>query len=85
MSWKLVIASPAARTLRRTPPEDRSRLKAALQEMCSDPFAGDVKWLAGTNGALRRRVGAWRIIFDLEKPRRLVIVIAIIRRGSKTY
>ena len=48
-------------------------------------FAGDVRSLRGTKGALRRRIGEWRIIFDLHQKRRLVVMIAVKRRGSKTY
>jgi mRNA-degrading endonuclease RelE of RelBE toxin-antitoxin system len=53
--------------------------------MRASPFAGDVKSLRGTKGAMRRRVGDWRILFDLQQKRRLIIVTAVKRRGSKTY
>ena len=32
-----------------------------------DPFSGDVKALRGTDGAFRRRIGDWRILFDLHR------------------
>ena len=53
--------------------------------MCADPFSGDVKSLRGTRGALRRREGDWRILFDLQQKERLIVVLAVRRRGSKTY
>ena len=85
MKWTLVIASSAARELRRVPYPDLERIDRAFREMCSDPFSGDVKSLRGANGALRRRVGGWRILFDLHQKRRLIVVLAVRRRGSKTY
>jgi mRNA-degrading endonuclease RelE of RelBE toxin-antitoxin system len=64
---------------------DRERIDDAFSEMCLNPFAGDVKSLRGGKGALRRRVGDWRILFDLHQEQRLIVVTAVKRRGSKTY
>jgi mRNA-degrading endonuclease RelE of RelBE toxin-antitoxin system len=61
------------------------RIDDAFHEMCSDPFAGDVKALRGTDGAFRRRIGDWRILFDLHRQERLIVVTGVKRRGSKTY
>ena len=85
MTWSLVIASPAARDLRRVPATDLERINDAFSEMRVSPFAGDVKSLRGAKGALWRRVGDWRILIDLHQEKRLVVVIAVKRRGSKTY
>ena len=85
MTWSLVIASPAEKVLRRVPVLDRARIDDAFSQMCVNPFVGDVKSLRGGKGALRRRVGDWRILFDLDTERRLVVVLAVKRRDSKTY
>jgi mRNA-degrading endonuclease RelE of RelBE toxin-antitoxin system len=71
--------------LRRVPTDDRQRIDDAFSEMCITPYAGDVKSLSGAKGAFRRRVGDWRILFDLHQKKRLIVVAAVIRRGSKTY
>lgn len=52
--------------------------------MCQNPFAGDVKFLRGLD-TLRRRVGDWRILYELNEADRLIVVTAIKRRGSATY
>jgi mRNA interferase RelE/StbE len=85
MTWSLVIASPAEKDLRRVSPEDLDGINDALDEMCANPFSGDVKSLRGAKGALRHRVGDWRILFDLHQKSRLLVVTAVKRRGSKTY
>jgi len=85
MTWSLVIASPAERDLRRVPVSDRARIDDAFSQMCVNPFVGDVKSLRGGKGALRRRVGDWRILFDLHQEERLIVVTAVKRRASKTY
>ena len=82
--WLVVLAGPARKALKRIPPHDRVRIRAALDEMESNPFQGDIKYLQGQD-ALRRRVGDWRIFFRLEPKQRTLYVTAIERRTSTTY
>lgn len=84
MKWGLVIGSRAKRQFRRMPSDARRAIDAAFSEMCNDPFEGDVKVLHGLS-SLRRRVGDWRILFELIESEKLIIVTAIKRRGSNTY
>jgi hypothetical protein len=46
---------------------DLNHINDVLEEMCFDPYQGDVKFLRGSGGALRRRVGDWRILFELDR------------------
>ena len=50
-----------------------------------DPFQGDIKRLKGQSAAWRRRVGSYRIIYDLYFEQRLIVVAGILRRSSTTY
>ena len=62
-----------------------SKRARALRSMEIDPFAGDVERLRNQPSAFRRRVGDWRIFFDVEPDKRLVEVTAIERRTTTTY
>jgi mRNA interferase RelE/StbE len=84
MTWGLIVASRAKRQLRRLPADDRDSVDRAFSEMCDNPFSGDVKVIRGL-GSLRRRVGDWRILFELNESQRLIVVTAVRRRGSNTY
>ena len=53
--------------------------------MQEDPFRGDIKRLQGQPTAWRRRVGNYRIIYDLYLDERLIVVNGILRRTSTTY
>ena len=53
--------------------------------MASDPFTGDIERLKDERAAFRRRVGDWRIFFDVYPDRRLVEVVDIRRRTTTTY
>lgn len=52
--------------------------------MHEDPLFGDVVKLKGQN-AFRRRVGDYRILFDLDYRTRSVCVFAVMRRTTTTY
>ena len=84
MEWTVVLAGPARKALRRIPTTDRTRIEAALAGMQQDPFQGDVRKLQGLPG-FRRRVGNWRIFFEINLEPKHVVIAAIVRRTSTTY
>ena len=84
MKWELVVDNDAKRRLRRFPGKDQERIAAALIEMQSDPFSGDIVKLKGST-SFRRRVGSYRILFDINVAAHRVEVTDIARRTSTTY
>ncbi len=84
MEWTVVLAGPARKSLKRIPASDKTRILAALAEIQQDAFQGDIRKLQGLPG-FRRRVGNWRILFEVVLERRQVVVAAIERRTSTTY
>ena len=84
MTWTVLAASRARKNLERAPAADRRRIEAALSAMTADPLAGDVVKLKGMD-AFRRRVGDWRIIFDIDFAARTVRVFDVLRRNEATY
>jgi len=85
MKWNLQVVGPAQKVLRRLPAKDQERVKAVLEAMQDDPFAGDIVRLKAQPTAWRRRVGNYRIFFDVYPENLLVVVVAISRRTSTTY
>ena len=82
MAWNLQLAGPAQKDFRRLPSRDQARVESELLAMQGDPFQGDIKRLKGQLTAWRRRVGSYRIIYDLYLDQRLIVVAAIVRRSS---
>jgi mRNA interferase RelE/StbE len=85
MPWDLLITRPAVRDLREPAADDLRRINSAFEAMRGEPYGGDVKFLRGSGGVLRRRVGAWRIIFEVLQTQRLVVILGVKRRTSTTY
>jgi mRNA-degrading endonuclease RelE of RelBE toxin-antitoxin system len=72
MKWGLVIANRARHAMRDMPRAEAEQIDAALMEMRDDPYAGDIRFLKGTDRALRRRVGAWRIMYEVRAHSRVL-------------
>jgi len=85
MRWNVQLAGPAQKQFAKLPAKDQARVRAALLAMEQDPFRGDIQRLKGQPTAWRRRVGNYRIIYDLYFEQRLIVVAAILRRTSTTY
>ena len=84
MSWAVILSNRARRSLKRVPVVDQQRIMAAVAGMEADPLSGDVVKLGGQD-ALRRRIGAYRIIFRIDFKTRVVAIVGIERRTTTTY
>ena len=85
MTWNLQVTGPAQKDLRMLPAKDQARVRVALAAIQDDPFSGDITRLKAQPTAWRRRVGNYRIFFDLYPEQLMIVVVAIKRRTSTTY
>jgi mRNA-degrading endonuclease RelE of RelBE toxin-antitoxin system len=83
MNWSLLVTKSARKGLARLPSRDQQRIEAALDEIAANPFSGDIKRLQPDGW--RRRVGNYRIFYDLYVDELRIVVTAIKRRTSSTY
>jgi mRNA-degrading endonuclease RelE of RelBE toxin-antitoxin system len=77
-NWTLLVANPAKESLANFPDKDQRRI-----EQAEGPFGGDIKRLQPAGW--RRRVGNYRIFYDLLNEEKRIVVTAIERRTSTTY
>jgi len=84
VEWTVVLTGPARKSLKRIPVADKTRILAALAEMQQNPLQGDIRKLQGLPG-FRRRVGNWRILFEILQEPKEIVVAAIERRTTTTY
>lgn len=87
MSWVCRLSNAASKDLRAIPKDYQALIAQAIDEMKVDPFSGDVCPIKSGKfkGCFRRRVGKYRIIFDVDHQQRLVLIARILRRGDTTY
>lgn len=85
MNWDLIVDDFVKKRLKRILRRDAERISAAISEFAFNPFAGDVEKMEREENVWRRRVGAYRIIYEVRKGKRIVYVFDVRRRTSKTY
>jgi mRNA-degrading endonuclease RelE of RelBE toxin-antitoxin system/bifunctional DNA-binding transcriptional regulator/antitoxin component of YhaV-PrlF toxin-antitoxin module len=83
IKWSLLVTGPARKSLVKLPDKDQRSILQALAAMEADPYSGDIKRLEPESW--RRRVGNYRVFYDLRKDQRHIVVTAIERRTSTTY
>lgn len=83
MAWTVTLA-PAARKALRSIRDERlkARIVRALKGLEGEPRPAGVTRLVGQDGALRIRVGDWRILYELREAEVVVLVLRIGPRGD---
>src|SRR3990172_560267 len=71
--------------LERIPLSDQNRVLAAIEQLPLNPLAGDIEKMKGEQNSWRRRVGAYRIFYELDAKEKIIHVFRIERRTSNTY
>ncbi|MBI4993569.1 type II toxin-antitoxin system RelE/ParE family toxin [Candidatus Wolfebacteria bacterium] len=84
MNWVLHIRNKTKKEFCRFPMKDRCYIAEALREIKENPFFGDIIKLDVEN-FWRRRIGAYRIFYEIITSKKIVYVFRIERRNSKTY
>jgi len=83
-NWVLLIEPKVAKVSKKFPRKDREYIGAAVAEMRLNPYTGNFIKLE-VNNVWRRRVGSYRIFFEVDQVERTIIIFRIQRRGSNTY
>ena len=87
MSWACNLSRQAAKPLRSLPRDRLEQIACAIDEIGEDPTLGDVRPVKSgrLKGALRKRIGAYRIVYSVDPDAREANIAAILRRGETTY
>ena len=85
MTWRLIIARKTEKRLRKLPNKDRDLLRGTLSELVEDPYAKVERMRDFDEAAWKRRVGSYRILFDIYDGTKIIHVVDIDRRTSKSY
>ena len=85
MSWEIRIAKRVLKQVKKIPKKDARRLSIVLQSLSENPYKGDLEKLKGEENIWRRRVGAYRIIYEIFPKRKFIFIEDIRRRRDTTY
>ncbi|MBU4481626.1 type II toxin-antitoxin system RelE/ParE family toxin [Candidatus Parcubacteria bacterium] len=84
--WKLKIRDRIWKDLAKFPEKDRERIIGIIEkEIILNPYLGDIEKMKGEENSWRRRVGAYRIFYEIYTEEKIIYVFRVERRTSKTY
>lgn len=81
--YRLEFTKQAAKELRHMPRDVANTIRSKLEALAANPYApnNNVKRLVERRG-YRLRVGDWRVIYEIEEDRLVILVVAVGARGG---
>ena len=76
MTYEVALAPAATRQLRKFDPQVRRRVQAAIELLATEPRPPAATRLVGGAGEWRVRTGDYRIVYEIEEERLLVLVLS---------
>ncbi|KKU76919.1 MAG: hypothetical protein UY78_C0001G0015 [Parcubacteria group bacterium GW2011_GWA1_53_13] len=83
--WALRVRMRVWKDIAVFPRKDRERLSQIIEDLARNPYVGDIEKMRGEENTWRRRVGAFRIFYELFPQEKVIFVFHVERRTSKTY
>ena len=84
-SWDLEIDPDFFKELKHIPQDYSRQILQVVENLPGNPFGGDVQKMKGEKDIWRRRVGAYRIFYEIFPTEKAIRVFHVERRTSKTY
>lgn len=75
--YKVELLPAAARDMRKLPAEAGNRIIRAMYALADDPRPPGVVKLAGTDKLWRLRIGDYRLIYEIQDNRLVVLVVRV--------
>jgi len=81
----LRIDPKVSKTLKRIPKDSARRIVSVLDNLPDNPYFGDIQKMKGEKNVWRRRVGEYRVFYEVVTSESILHVFHIERRTSTTY
>ncbi|MDP3778850.1 MAG: type II toxin-antitoxin system RelE/ParE family toxin [bacterium] len=85
MNWNVTVNSSVHKTLKRIPRTHARQMIEVFDELSIDPYAGDIRKMKGEEDVWRRRIGSYRIKYEIQTPQKIIRILEVTRRASNTY
>jgi mRNA interferase RelE/StbE len=82
--YTFVTTKSFNKTIAKLPANWQKRIVAKIREIAADPYApnNNLTKLQGRDAAYRLRVGDWRVIYELDDDRLVMVILEVGPRGG---
>jgi len=84
-NWDLQIDSSVLKSLKKIPRRNTEAILLVIKLLTVDPYFGDIQKMKGEENSWRRRVGSYRIFYEINISEKTILVFKVERRASHTY
>ena len=84
MNWRSKIAKRVLKQIKRVPKKDVKRLLFVIDELSENPYYGDIEKVEGEKDVWRRRVGNYRILYEVYPKEKFISVFNVERKTTTT-
>lgn len=83
--WELKVDSGFYKDLSKFPKDYAEKILGVILSLSDNPYAGDIQKIGGEKNLWRKRIGAYRIFYEIHSEFNFIHVLWAERRGSNTY
>lgn len=84
-NWKLQIDPTIFKSLKKLTIKDREKILSAIGELEINPYLGDIQKIKNETNVWRRRIGSYRLFFEIYPGEKIVLAFHVERRTTTTY
>ena len=84
-NWGLKIDIGIYKDLSKFPNNHARKILEAIENFASNPYVGDIRKIKNEKNLWRKRVGNYRIFYEMHKDKKFIHALWVERRTSKTY
>lgn len=78
--YNIAFAPAALRQLRKLPMQDQKRIMREIETLTDDPRPQGVRKLTGADNLWRIRIGDYRVVYEIQDAKLVVLVLRIAHR-----
>ena len=84
-NWELKIDLDIFKYLSKLPANQSEKVRNAIKNLPFNPYSGDIRKIKGEKNLWRKRIGSYRIFYEIYPEKNFIYVSWVERRTSKTY
>lgn len=85
MTWEWKIDPDVRKQILKIPRKNAIRIVEVIEAFGDGPFSGDIEKIKGEDTVWRRRIGNYRIFYEVYTEQKIIHIFKVVRRGSNTY